>query len=73
MDVETRAYGYVQTESADYLRSLIARGVSAATAAGEIGPALAQGFEEEAARRVSGGTFYGAILFVSLTARKPDG
>jgi arsenite methyltransferase len=64
-------HGYVQTTSPDYLLTLLARGVTAAGRAGEVGPRLVEGFEREAHRRVADGTFYGAMLFLSLTARKP--
>ncbi len=67
----TKAHGYVQTTKPAYLRSLIARGTDAAARAGECGPDLAAGFNAETDRRVRDGTFYGAILFVSLLARKP--
>ena len=67
----TRSHGYMQTENPDYLLSLIGRSVDAASASGEIGPELAAGFKSEASRRVADGTFYGAILFVSLFAEKP--
>lgn len=65
------AHGYVQTQTPDYLLSLIARGVDAARAAGECGDELASAFTREAERRVGDGSFYGAILFVSVIARKP--
>ncbi|MCI5077203.1 methyltransferase domain-containing protein [Oricola sp.] len=67
----TRAHGYMQTETPDYLLSLIGRSVDAAAAAGEFGSELAAGLASEASRRVADGTFYGAILFVSLIAEKP--
>ena len=69
---EIEAHGYVQTEAPDYLLSLIARGTSAAARSGECGADLAAGFEREAQERVAAGTFYGAILFVSLIAEKPE-
>ena len=65
------AHGYVQTVEAEYLLSLIERGVTAAESAGDCGPELSRGFYAEARRRVEEGTFYGAILFVSLIAMKP--
>ena len=68
---ETRAHGYMQTEDPTYLVSLLARGVAAAVAAGEIGEEMAEGVNQEAAARVAEGRFYGAILFVSMLARKP--
>jgi hypothetical protein len=64
------SYGYVQTTSPDFLLTLLSRGTNAAAQAGEIGQALVDGFTEEARRRVANGTFYGALLFLSLTARK---
>jgi ubiquinone/menaquinone biosynthesis C-methylase UbiE len=65
-------YGYVQTTHPDYLLTLLSRGTSAAGRAGEIGQALVDGFNREAKRRVTNGTFYGSMLFLSLTARKID-
>ena len=63
-------HGYVQTTSPDYLMTLLARGTEAAVQAGEIGEELVDSFDREARRRIANGTFYGAILFLSLTARK---
>ena len=63
-------HGYVQTRSPDYLLTLLARGANAAVRTGEVGQELVEGFDREAHRRVANGTFYGAILFLSLTARK---
>ena len=64
-------HGYVQTERPDYLLTLLARGMSAAARAGEIGAALVDSFDREARWRVANGTFFGALLFLSLVARKP--
>jgi ubiquinone/menaquinone biosynthesis C-methylase UbiE len=63
-------HGYVQTTRPDYLLTLLARGNNAAVRAGEVGQEVVDGFDREARRRVANGTFYGAILFLSLTARK---
>jgi hypothetical protein len=63
-------HGYVQTTTPDYLLTLLSRGAQAAAQAGEIGRELIDGFDCEARRRVANGTFYGAILFLSLAARK---
>lgn len=65
-------HGYVQTTHPDYLLTLLSRGTSAAGRAGEIGQALVDGYDREAQRRVANGTFYGSMLFLSLTARKID-
>jgi len=63
-------HGYVQTTSPDFLLTLLSRGANGAAQAGEIGQALVEGFDREARRRVANGTFYGAILFLSVIARK---
>jgi arsenite methyltransferase len=63
-------HGYVQTTSPAYLLTLLARGTHAAADAGEIGQELVESFASEARRRVANGSFYGAMLFLSLTARK---
>ncbi|MEM7657626.1 MAG: hypothetical protein AAF399_15960 [Bacteroidota bacterium] len=68
---QTKAHGFVQTTSADYMVSLLTRGVQAGWKAGEYGEDLANAFAVEAKRRVVSGTFYGAILFVSAIAQKP--
>jgi arsenite methyltransferase len=65
-------HGYVQTTTPDYLLTLLSRGTRAAAQAGKIGQDLIDGFDREARRRVANGTFYGAILFLSLAARKND-
>ena len=63
-------HGYVQTTSPDFLLTLLSRGTNAAVRVGEIGEGLVDGFAQEARWRVAKGTFYGAILFLSLAARK---
>src|SRR5262245_22465863 len=63
-------HAYVQTRRPDFLLTLLSRGMNAAARAGEIGQGLVDGFDREARRRVANGTFYGAILFLSLAARK---
>ena len=63
-------HGYIQTSTPDYLLSLLSRGTSASARAGEIGQELVDAFDQEARRRIANGTFYGAILFLSLAARK---
>ena len=63
-------HGYVQTTSPAYLLTLLSRGTDAAAQAGEIGQELVDSFDREALRRVANGSFYGAMLFLCLTARK---
>jgi ubiquinone/menaquinone biosynthesis C-methylase UbiE len=63
-------HGYVQTTSPAYLLTLLSRGANAAAQAGEMGRELVDSFDREALRRVANGSFYGAMLFLSLTARK---
>ena len=67
----TKAHGFIQTDRPDYMRSLMARGAQTGHLAGEFGPEMAAAFQAEANRRIDGGSFYGAILFVSAIARKP--
>ena len=66
-------HGYVQDDAPRLLAHFISRGNSAAGRAGEMGQALVDGFDREMRRRVATGTFYGSMLFLSLTARKIDG
>jgi len=60
----------MQTTNPAYLLTLLARGTHAAAEAGEIGQELVESFVREARRRVANGSFYGAMLFLSLTASK---
>jgi hypothetical protein len=62
-------HGYIQTSTPDYLPELLSR-TGAAARAGELGQELVDAFDQEARRRVANGTFYGVILFMSLTAGK---
>jgi ubiquinone/menaquinone biosynthesis C-methylase UbiE len=68
---QNQSFAYVQTDRPDYLLSLLDRGVTAASAAGECGPALSRAFIDEAKRRVDDGAFYGAIMFICMTAQRP--
>ncbi len=70
-DTDLRAHGFVQTDPAEYIIGLMERGSDAAARAGEMTPALAKCLITEARQRAKDGRFYGAILFVSLLARKP--
>lgn len=70
-DITTEAYGYVQTDRPDYLLTFIARGVDMAVSLGDCSPALAEALKAEAQRRTEDGTFYGAIVFASVIAKKP--
>ena len=69
--VTTGAHGFVQTDAPDYMTGLLACGTQDAMRAGEIGAGLAAGFAAEAQARAEAGRFYGAMLFVSVAARKP--
>jgi len=64
-------FAYLGGERPDYFLTLFARGLAAAGAAGEIGPDFAAGVLAEARRRVAAGTFFAAVLFMSVVARKP--
>jgi SAM-dependent methyltransferase len=65
-------HAYVQTTSPDYLLTLLARGMSAAARASEVGRAVAESFDAEARRRVANGTFFGSLTFMSVLASKPS-
>ena len=63
-------HGYIQTSTPDYLLVLLSRGTGASARADEIGQERVDAFDQEARRRGANGTFYGTILFLSLTTRK---
>lgn len=69
--VQSSAYGFVQTDPAEYMVNLVDRSLQAAVRAGEIAADLAAGFVAEARQRVADGTFYGAIMFVCHMAEEP--
>lgn len=71
IDLQSDAYGFVQTSPADYIVGLAQRSLDSAVKAGEIARDLADGYVREARARVTEGTFYGAILFVSQMATRP--
>ena len=64
-------HGYLQTTAPEYLFTLLSRGLDAAVKAGECCDEIANGFIHEAERRVRAGTFYGAIVYISMIAEKP--
>ena len=64
------SHGYVQTESPDYMLTLIDRGADALANARRIDAMLADGLKREARRRAHSGEFFGFIAFASLIARK---
>jgi hypothetical protein len=55
---------------ADYMLSIVERGADTLTAAGRIGPELADALKSEARRRVDTGDFFGHVAYGSLTATK---
>jgi arsenite methyltransferase len=62
----------VQIRDADYMVSIVDRGVQTLAATGRIGGVLAGALESEARRRVDDGEFFGHIAYASLVAHKAD-
>jgi ubiquinone/menaquinone biosynthesis C-methylase UbiE len=65
------SHGYLQTTAPNYMLTLVDRGADLLASSHRIDAALADGFKQEARRRVDRGGFFGFIAFVSLIARKP--
>jgi SAM-dependent methyltransferase len=65
-------YAYLGTERPDYFLTLFRRGLAAARTAGDVGPELAEAVLAEARHRIEAGTFFAAVLFMSIVARKPS-
>lgn len=63
---------YVQTTHADFMLMLLSRGLNAAARAGTISNVLMDRLNREAQKRVTNGTLSSVMLFLSLTARKPE-
>jgi ubiquinone/menaquinone biosynthesis C-methylase UbiE len=67
----SRSHGFVETTEAEYMLTIIDRGVDILHTSGQIGDEVAAALKAEARRRVEAGTFFGHISYVSLVARKP--
>ena len=65
-----RSHGYTQTRDADYMLTIIDRGADLLAGAGTIDADLAQALKSEARRRVTAGSFFGHISYLSVLARK---
>jgi ubiquinone/menaquinone biosynthesis C-methylase UbiE len=65
-----RSHGYTQTTEAQYMLTIVDRGVDVLARAGTIGAEPAAALKNEARRRVTEGEFFGHISFISLIARK---
>ena len=66
------AHGFVQSKPADYILSLMSRGLQAACNVKDLSQERADTLLREAHKRIEEDRFYGAILFVSLILRKPE-
>ena len=66
-----RSHGYTQTTEAQYMLTIVDRGVDLLAVAGSIGADQAEGLKSEARRRVKTGAFFGHISYISVIARKP--
>ena len=68
---QLRSHPHVETDRPAMMARWIERTTGLMVAAGRIGEPLAAALRDEVARRVAAGTFYGAMNFASLIARKP--
>ena len=68
--VRRRSFGYVETNDARYMATIVDRGADALVAAGDLGAEAAIALEAEARRRATTGEFFGHIAYASLVARK---
>jgi ubiquinone/menaquinone biosynthesis C-methylase UbiE len=62
------SHGYVETVSPTYLFTIVDFGADALAAQGEISPATAEAFKDEARERARSGRFFGHIAYASLLA-----
>jgi ubiquinone/menaquinone biosynthesis C-methylase UbiE len=67
----SRSHGFVETTEAEYMLTIIDRGVEILHSSGQLGDDAAAALKAEARRRVEAGTFFGHISYVSLVAPKP--
>jgi len=65
-----KSFSFVETATPDYMLTFADRGADVLADSGRIGPELAAALKNEARRRVSAGTFYGAVAYACLIARK---
>jgi ubiquinone/menaquinone biosynthesis C-methylase UbiE len=70
-EAELHSHGFVQIRDAEYMVSIVDRGVSTLLGTGRIGDGLADALSAEARRRVDDGEFFGHIAYASLVAQKP--
>jgi hypothetical protein len=68
-----RSYAYTQTDDADYMLTLVERGVDALLARREVSAEAAEAYKGEARARVASGTFFGHIAYASAVVRRLDG
>lgn len=66
-----RSYGYVDTSATGLLYAWVRRGADVLHTTGRIGSDLAEALKAEARHRADAGTFFGHVVYASLTARKP--
>jgi ubiquinone/menaquinone biosynthesis C-methylase UbiE len=68
--VAARSHGFVETERAGYMLTIVERGADMLCASRRIGEAAAAALKAEARRRIDAGAFFGHIAYASLLARK---
>jgi ubiquinone/menaquinone biosynthesis C-methylase UbiE len=67
-----RSHGYVETDDAAYMLTLVDRGADALASSGRIDATTAESLKEEARLRARAGTFFGHIAYASVLGRKPS-
>jgi ubiquinone/menaquinone biosynthesis C-methylase UbiE len=65
------SHGYVQTDTPDYMLTLVDRGADMIVVSKQLDSNLADGLKKETRQRAANGQFFGFIAFASLIARKP--
>jgi arsenite methyltransferase len=70
-DPVLQSHGYAQVQPADYMLSVLTRGADALAGRGVVSVDLAESLKREGHRRVTAGSFFGHIAYVSVVAKKP--
>ena len=69
--LDLESHGYVETEAATYMPTVIAFGADALVSEGQLGAPAAEALKSEAHRRIEAGSFFGHIAYASLLATRP--
>lgn len=72
-DLRLTSHGYVESDDATYILTVVDRGADLLAAEGVIGGGLASALKDEARERARAGRFFGHIAYASLVGRRPGG